>query len=83
MGLRLTKSKKAVEITKAGIKRIMTEMKSGLFEYELQAEYNYVLNKHRTTPSFDTIAASGKNATVLHYIDNDSKIPEDALVYLI
>jgi Xaa-Pro aminopeptidase len=55
-------------------------MKPGLFEYELQAEYNYVLNKNRTTPSFDTIAASGKNATVLHYIDNDSKIPENQLV---
>jgi Xaa-Pro aminopeptidase len=72
--------KKAVEITKTGISRIMSEMKPGLFEYELQAEYNYVLNKHRTTPSFDTIAASGKNATVLHYIDNDSKIPNDSLV---
>ena len=72
--------KKAVEITKTGIKRIMREMKPGLFEYELQAEYNYILNKNRTTPSFDTIAASGKNATVLHYIDNDSKIPEDQLV---
>jgi Xaa-Pro aminopeptidase len=72
--------KKAVEITKTGIERIMSEMKPGLFEYELQAEYNYVLNKNRTTPSFDTIAASGKNATVLHYIDNDSKIPENQLV---
>lgn len=72
--------KKAVEITKTGIERIMREMKPGLFEYELQAEYNYVLNKNRTIPSFDTIAASGKNATVLHYIDNDSKIPHDELV---
>jgi Xaa-Pro aminopeptidase len=72
--------KKAVEITKTGIERIMSKMKPGLFEYELQAEYNYVLNKNRTTPSFDTIAASGKNATVLHYIDNDSKIPENQLV---
>jgi len=72
--------KKAVDITKTGIERIMSHMKPGLFEYELQAEYNYVLNRHRTTPSFDTIAASGKNATVLHYIDNDSKIPDESLV---
>ncbi len=72
--------KKAVDITKTGIERIMSHMKPGLFEYELQAEYNYILNRHRTTPSFDTIAASGKNATVLHYIDNDSKIPDESLV---
>ena len=30
--------------------------------------------------AFDTIAASGENATVLHYIDNDSILKEDDLI---
>ncbi len=72
--------KKAVSITKDGIDKIMDTIKPGVFEYEVQAEYNYILNRNRTTPSFDTIAASGKNATVLHYIENDSKIPDNTLV---
>ncbi|MFA5471329.1 MAG: aminopeptidase P family protein [Acholeplasmataceae bacterium] len=72
--------KKAVSITKTGINQIMDTLKPGLYEYEIEAEYNYILNKHRTTPSFDTIAASGKNATVLHYVDNDQQIPKDALM---
>ena len=72
--------RKAIEITKEGLLRIMKHIKPGLGEYELEAEFNYVLNKHRTSTSFNTIAASGKNATILHYIDNSSKIHESELV---
>ncbi len=72
--------KKAAAITKEGIEQIMKNMKPDTYEYEIEAEYNYVLNKNRTIPSFDTIMAAGKNATVLHYINNDGKIPNDSLV---
>lgn len=72
--------KKAVDITYKGLNRIMNKLKPDLYEYEIQAEYNYVLNKHLTDTSFDTIAASGKNATVLHYVTNDSKILDNTLV---
>ncbi|BCR36036.1 aminopeptidase P family protein [Mariniplasma anaerobium] len=71
---------KAVDITYKGLNRIMDTLKPGVYEYEIQAEYNYVLNKHRTDTSFDTIAASGQNATVLHYVENDSKILDNTLV---
>jgi Xaa-Pro aminopeptidase len=72
--------KKAVDITYKGLNRIMDTLKPGVNEYEIQAEYNYVLNKHQTNTSFDTIAASGKNATVLHYVTNDSKIEDNTLM---
>jgi Xaa-Pro aminopeptidase len=72
--------KKAVDITYKGLNRIMDTLKPNVFEYEIQAEYNYVLNKHQTNTSFDTIAASGKNATVLHYVTNDSKIIDNTLM---
>lgn len=70
----------AIDIARQGLNRIMEKIKPGLYEYEIEAEYNYVLNKHKTIPSFDTIAASGKNATVLHYVNNDSKIGDNDLV---
>jgi len=76
----ITQVKKALSITKEGLNEIMSHMAPGKFEYQLQAEFNYVLNMHRTSPSFDTIAAGGKNATTLHYIDNDSKIDDGDLV---
>lgn len=72
--------KKAVSITKVGLERIMQNIQVGRFEFQVEAEYNYVLNLHRTSPSFGTIAASGKNATILHYRDNDQAITPDSLV---
>lgn len=72
--------KQAVAITKDGLNRIMDHLKPDMLEYEIEAEYNYVLNKSHTTPSFKTIAASGKHATVLHYVDNDGIINDGELV---
>lgn len=72
--------KKSIAITKDGITRLMQTMKPGESEFEMEAEFNYVLNKNRAIPAFGTIAASGKNATVLHYRDNDSKINDGELV---
>ena len=71
---------KAIQITKVGLDRIMQTLKEGKFEFQMEAEFNYVLNLHRTKPSFGTIAAASKNATILHYRNNDQVIPKDALM---
>lgn len=76
----IAETQKAIDITEKGLTRIMKALKPGLFEYQLEAEYNFVLNQHRVTPAFDTIAASGKNATVLHYVDNKDEIKDGTLV---
>lgn len=70
----------AIKITELGLNRIMQNLKPGLKEYEVEAEFKYVLNKNRTIPSFDIIAAGGKNATILHYVDNSSNILDRDLV---
>jgi Xaa-Pro aminopeptidase len=72
--------KKAIGITKVGIERLMSTLKPGQTEYEMEAEFNYVLNKNRATPAFGTIAASGKNATILHYRNNDATINDNELM---
>lgn len=74
--------KKAISITDEGLSRIMKHLAPGKTEFGMQAEYNYILNYHRTTPSFDTIAASGKNATILHYIENKDEIKDNTLLLL-
>lgn len=71
---------KAIDITKTALNHIMKNLKPGINEYEIEAEYNYVLNKNNTTTSFDTIAASGENACVLHYVDNDEIINDNELI---
>lgn len=72
--------KKAAEITKKALEFTQKHLKPGMKEFEAEASYNYVLNMHQTTPSFDTIAASGKNATVLHYVDNNAEMKDNDLI---
>lgn len=74
--------KKAIDITKLGLETIMKELKPGMYEYQVEAHYNFVLKSFNTETSFDTICASGHNATVLHYVSNDSIIPENSLLLL-
>ena len=72
--------KKAIEITHHGLQAILRNLKPGLREYEAVAHFNYELSKHNAATAFDTIAASGKEATVLHYVKNDRVIQDGDLV---
>ncbi len=75
--------KNANDLTRRGIESIMKNCKPGLKEYELEAEFNYVLNKAGVfKTAFDTIAASGVNATVLHYEANNCELIDGDLVLL-
>lgn len=70
---------KAVEITAKGLENIRKNLRSGVYEYDMEAEYNYILDKNNVITSFDTIAGSGKNSTTLHYVKNDGLIPANSL----
>ncbi|MCR3905895.1 MAG: aminopeptidase P family protein [Tenericutes bacterium] len=76
----IKKVERALAITQMGLNQMMFAMQPDKYEYQIQAEYNFVLNSNRTIPSFDTIAASGKNATVLHYVENKDQIKDGTLV---
>lgn len=71
---------KAISITKEGIEALMTNAKYASTENALEASYDYILKVNDVKPSFKTIAASGVNATVLHYHDNNSKINKNDLI---
>jgi Xaa-Pro aminopeptidase len=70
----------ALAITKTGIETLMQQAKPGMREYALEAHYNFVLNTNGVTPSFNTIAASGSNATILHYEKNDAVMKDNDLI---
>jgi Xaa-Pro aminopeptidase len=81
--LEVDEIKKAIQYTKAGIYGIFDYAKSGVNERELEAVFDYHIKLAGSSGrSFDTIVASGKNATVLHYVDNNSKIKNNQLVLL-
>lgn len=72
--------KKAIDVTKEGIELMMKHAKPLMKEHQLEAFYHFVLYKHGLRPSFKTIAASGVNATILHYEDNDDVINDNELI---
>ena len=75
--------RKAGDITRLGIEEMMKNARPGMMEYEIEAYYDYVLRKNGVKDrAFQTIAASGINGTVLHYINNSRKTEENDLILI-
>lgn len=72
--------KKAVEITKYGVEAIMANI-GPMKEYQLESFFDQSIKYNGATGySFTTIAAGGKNATCLHYSDNNKDLNNGDLV---
>jgi Xaa-Pro aminopeptidase len=55
----------------------------GLFEYRVQAAMEFVFRQHGSTRNgYPSIVASGANATVLHYTENDRRIEDGDLLLI-
>ncbi|MDU1230065.1 MAG: aminopeptidase P family protein [Clostridium sp.] len=86
--LRMIKSKseiaemqRAIDITIDGVESLMKNSKAGMKEYELEAYFDFVCKTNGVKDfAFRTIAAAGKNATTLHYVENNSEIKNDDLI---
>lgn len=72
---------KAIERTNNGISYILGKLEPGMMEYELADMFEmYGRAQDRNTLAFDTIVATGKNATCLHYPTQNDTIKEDDLI---
>jgi Xaa-Pro aminopeptidase len=75
--------KKAVNLTKNGLEQVMKNLKPGEIEYTVEAEFLYSIRKNGAdTNAFDTIAASGGNAVILHYVENDAVMTDGDLILM-
>ena len=73
--------KKAIDITEVGLNKIMGNLKSRKNEFQLEADFLHEIRLEGSDGnSFDTIAASGKNATVLHYEENNCALEDGNLI---
>lgn len=81
--LELEAMQKACNITEKGFRRILNYTKPGQWEYELEAEFmhEFLMNKSRGF-SYTPIIAGGKNATVLHYIENKEQLKTGDLILI-
>jgi len=65
-------TQKACDITNDAFKRVLKFVKPGVTEYEIEAEIIHEFIRQRATGhAYNPIIASGPNANILHYNDNN------------
>ncbi|MDR0958544.1 MAG: aminopeptidase P N-terminal domain-containing protein, partial [Clostridiales bacterium] len=65
--------KSAISITNEGISSMMKNAFNEMYEYEAEAYFDFELKRRGAEYAFKSIVASGKNATILHYVNNNTK----------
>ena len=71
----------ACNITEKGFRRILPFVKPGVTEYEIEAEFIHEFIRNRSKGfAYTPIIASGNNANVLHYIENNQECKAGDLI---
>ncbi len=74
---------KAMDITENTFRRLLQFIKPGVMEYEIEAEiYHSFLSQRATGPAYHSIIASGDNARILHYINNNQECKDGDLILM-
>jgi len=74
---------RACKITEAGVRRLLEFVKPGVWEYEIEAELAHEFLRNRSKGfAYTPIVASGKNACVLHYIENNQQCKDGEMILL-
>jgi Xaa-Pro aminopeptidase len=89
-GLRAVKSEievqllsKACEITDLAFRRVMSFVKPGVMEYEIEAEIIHEFLRNRATGhAYSPIIASGASANVLHYVENNKRCNDGDVILM-
>jgi Xaa-Pro aminopeptidase len=74
---------KACDITEKGFRRVLPFIKPNVMEYEIEAEYIHEFVRNRSKGfAYTPIIASGYNACVLHYIQNNQPCKDGDVVLM-
>jgi len=73
----------ACDITEKGFRRILNFVKPNVWEFEIEAEFMHEFLRNRSKKfAYTPIVASGNNANVLHYIENNQQCKAGDLILL-
>jgi len=74
---------KASDITGEAFDRVLAATRPGITEYEIEAEMSYAFLKNGAAGhAYPPIIASGDNACILHYVDNDKTCQDGDLLLM-
>lgn len=75
--------REAIRLTQSGLEDVMKTLRPGIYEYVIESTFAHSIRSQGADGnSFPTIAASGSEAVILHYVDNDRMIEEGSLLLL-
>jgi Xaa-Pro aminopeptidase len=73
----------ACDITEKGFRRILNFVQAGVWEFDIEAEFMHEFLRNRSKKfAYTPIVASGNNANVLHYIENNQECKDGDLILL-
>ena len=74
---------RAVELAVEAHEHARAIAKPGMYEYEIQAAMEHIFRSQGALgPSYPSIVASGANACILHYIENNRRLQEGDLLLI-
>lgn len=76
-------TQKACDVTTSAFKRVLAFTKPGVMEYEIEAEIIHEFIRNGCTGhAYTPIIASGSNANILHYTDNNQPCKDGDLILM-
>lgn len=74
---------KAIDITDNTFRSLLSFIKPGVMEYEIEAEiFRSFLSQRATGPGYGSIIANGDNARTLHYVSNNAECKSGDLILM-
>lgn len=75
--------KQAIDITDKTFRRLLGFIRPGVWEYEIEAEILHsFISQRATREGYGSIIASGDNARILHYINNNQQCKDGDLILM-
>lgn len=81
--LEIARMQRAADVTVAAHRRALSTCRPGLTEHDLAAELEHEFRRGGAKrEAYESIVASGENATILHYRENDRQMNDGELVLI-
>ena len=75
--------RKALDVTRSGLEFVMKNLKPGMMEYQVQADFEYACRRQGAKRlAFPVIAGSGINGCMMHYETNHCEVQDGSLILL-
>lgn len=74
--------RKSAKVAAEAHKRAMRITEPGLYEYQVEAEFRHEFRQNDAWASYSPIVGGGKNACILHYVENNAELKDGDLLLI-